>query len=160
MVRIICEQCRESGYLQRIGNYYRIRHYDTIVDGKSTFHYHQVSKQYAEKCLSEIKDKTVSESRTENLTNGQSGQELTIEHLNTIDHLEKPNLALESENKDMRSSSSWLGHKPSKLAIPGSNPGDRTKHFHYRYSQTCLKHLTVKIAPIAVSSGSRRSYSN
>ena len=26
----------------------------------------------------------------------------------------------------MRSSSSWLGHKPSKLAIPGSNPGDRT----------------------------------
>jgi hypothetical protein len=36
-----------------------------------------------------------------------------------------------SLNKDhsctMRSSSSWLGHKPSKLAIPGSNPGDRTK---------------------------------
>jgi hypothetical protein len=27
----------------------------------------------------------------------------------------------------MRSSSSWLGHKPSKLAIPGSNPGDRTR---------------------------------
>ena len=35
---------------------------------------------------------------------------------------------LDNRVSPLRSSSSWLGHKPSKLAIPGSSPGDRTKH--------------------------------
>ena len=40
--------------------------------------------------------------------------------------MEKLKIASFHENSVKRSSSSWLGHKPSKLAIPGSNPGDRT----------------------------------
>jgi hypothetical protein len=58
---------------------------DKIVDAKSTFYYHQVSKQYAEKCLSEIKAKTVSEHKTENLANGQSSvQESKLNTVGTL----------------------------------------------------------------------------
>jgi hypothetical protein len=100
-------------------------------------HHHQVSKQYAEKCLSEIKAKTFSEPKTVNSDNGkfQSSKKSSIERCQSIDHSEKLNSGLDSKNKDMRSSSSWLGHKPSKLAIPGSNPGDRTKHHENRLVQ-------------------------
>ena len=133
MVRIVCEQCKELGYLQVLGNYCRIRHYDKIIDGKSTFHYHQISRQYAEKCLSEIKDKT--DVNSEKPDNESSVQVINTEHLQS-GHL---NLGLESENKEGRSSSSWLGRKPSKLVIPGSNPGDRTKHLHFHPSRSYLK---------------------
>ena len=40
--------------------------------------------------------------------------------------LETNGLGLESE-KECGRGLVWLGHKPSKLVIPGSNPGDRTK---------------------------------
>jgi len=48
-VRIICEVCKESGYLQQLGNYFRVRHYAGInpETGKAKFYYHQQTKEYA-----------------------------------------------------------------------------------------------------------------
>ena len=43
-MRIICEVCKQEGYLQQLGsNYFRVRHYA----GKGKFFYHQQSKDYA-----------------------------------------------------------------------------------------------------------------
>ena len=42
-------QCHKLGYLQQLGNYFRVRHYDGVnpITGKSKFSYHQQSKEYA-----------------------------------------------------------------------------------------------------------------
>jgi hypothetical protein len=93
-LKVECQVCHQFGYLQKIGQgYYRIRHYDKIINGKSTFYYHQISKTYAERCLSQIK------SKTENLRSGQciSGQN-NIEHCNDVEHLENLDSGLDSEN--------------------------------------------------------------
>jgi hypothetical protein len=43
-MRIICEVCKQEGYLQQLGsNYFRVRHYA----GKGKFYYHQQNKEYA-----------------------------------------------------------------------------------------------------------------
>ena len=54
MVKISCEICSKEGLLQQIGrsgNYYRVRHYEGMFQGKPKFSYHQVSKNYAEQYL-------------------------------------------------------------------------------------------------------------
>ena len=139
MVRIECSECHQAGYLQILGNYARIRHYDKIKDGKSTFYYHQISKTYAERCLSQIK------SKTENLRSGQciSGQN-NIEHRSNIEHLENLNSGLDSENKDMRSSSSLV----RTLAFQASDPGFESRrphqanHTHQTNAMRALWHFT------------------
>jgi hydroxyacyl-ACP dehydratase HTD2-like protein with hotdog domain len=56
MTGILCSVCNKEDYLQKIGwRYFRIRHYDKIIDGKSTFFYHQVSEDYVERMLTNIK---------------------------------------------------------------------------------------------------------
>ena len=119
-MRIECEQCHKSGYLQVLGNSARIRHYYKIIDGKSTFYHHQISKTYAERCLSEIKSKT--ESSSDQCISGQNN----IEHCNNIEHLENLNSGLDSENKDMRSSSSLV----RTLAFQASDPGFESRRPH------------------------------
>ena len=55
-MRIVCEVCKVEGYLQQLGNYFRVRHYEGIADnGKPKFSYHQQSKNYAETKLLELK---------------------------------------------------------------------------------------------------------
>ncbi len=110
-MRIKCESCGIEGQLQHLSeNYFRVKHYLGTVDGKLKFEYHKQSLAYvksirdAPEYVSEIDPKTID--------------------------LNLNNNGISFENKSLRSSSSWLGHKPSKLAIPGSNPGDRTNHLH------------------------------
>ena len=38
--------CGKKEHLQILGHYYRIRHYDKLINGKSTFFYHQQSRDY------------------------------------------------------------------------------------------------------------------
>ena len=54
MVKIECEVCNQLGYLQQLGNYFRVRHYAGMnpETGKAKFYYHQQSKEYAETQLS------------------------------------------------------------------------------------------------------------
>ena len=131
-MRIEFEQCHQVGYLQILGNYARIRRCDKIEDGKSTFYYHQISKTYSERCLSEIKSKTGS----------SSGQ--CISGQNNIGHLENLNSGLDSENKDMRSSSSLV----RTLAFQASDPGFESRrphhanHTHQTNAMRALWHFT------------------
>jgi hypothetical protein len=56
MVRIVCQICSQEGYLQQLGNYFRVRHYASISPetGKAKFYYHQQIKEYAETQLAII----------------------------------------------------------------------------------------------------------
>ena len=57
-MRIICEVCKQEGYLQQLGNYYRIRHYiGKGESGKGKFSYHQQNKEWVQNQLSN-KDST------------------------------------------------------------------------------------------------------
>ena len=131
-MKIECEQCHQVGYLQTLGNYARIRHYDRIIDGKSTFYYHQISKTYAERCLSDIKSET--ESSSVQCISGQ----------NNIERLENLNSGLDSQNKDMRSSSSLV----RTLAFQASDPGFESRrphqanHTHQTNAMRALWHFT------------------
>jgi len=53
-MRINCEVCGIEGYLQTLGDYHRVRHYEGINPeaGESKFHYHQESKDWVQKKLS------------------------------------------------------------------------------------------------------------
>ena len=57
MVRIKCEVCCEHGYLLKLKNYYRVRHYDTEArtKGEYAFYYHKQNQAYAENQLKVIK---------------------------------------------------------------------------------------------------------
>ena len=117
-MRIKCEICHQLGYLQTLGSYHRVRHYDGVNPdtGKSKFHYHQQSRDWVQKQLA-IKDSTVS---------SETGQDCGQPVQGNID----PDRLKSSLKYGLNQSGRrlvGLGLKPSKLAIPGSNPGDRTK---------------------------------
>jgi hypothetical protein len=51
-MRIICEVCKQEGYLQQLGNYYRVRHYTGVGEnGKGKFSYHQQTKDWVQNQL-------------------------------------------------------------------------------------------------------------
>jgi hypothetical protein len=56
-MRIICEVCKQEAYIQKLGNYYRCRHYvgKDSKTGKAKFYYHPQSKGYAETQIALIK---------------------------------------------------------------------------------------------------------
>ena len=101
MVKIECEQCHELGYLHQLGNYFRVRHYSGIHPnaGKSKFHYHQQSKDYA---LSQL----AGNRKGENFIEQSNIEQLTIG--------QEPNLKDSSFNSSGRSLV-WLGHQPPTL---------------------------------------------
>jgi hypothetical protein len=54
-MKIKCEICGNLGYLQHLSkNYYRVRHYLGIVDGKLKFEFHKQSFQYVHRILDTI----------------------------------------------------------------------------------------------------------
>ena len=124
-MRVKCQVCQVDGYLQVLGNYARIRHYDKIKDGKSTFYYHQISKTYAERCLSDIKSKT--ESSSDQWVSGQNN----IEHCKNLERLENLNSGLDSQNKEGRSSSSLV----RTLAFQASDPGFESRRPHLQHER-------------------------
>jgi hypothetical protein len=112
-------QCHRLGYLQQLGNYFRVRHYDGInpITGKSRFSYHQQSKEWVKAQQDASKDSTALP-----VTGQECDQTVQVQ----ID----PDRLKSSLKYGLNQSGRrlvGLGLKPSKLAIPGSNPGDRTK---------------------------------
>jgi hypothetical protein len=49
MVKLECQVGHQLGYLQRLGNHYRIKHYagKNSETGKAKFYYHQQTREYA-----------------------------------------------------------------------------------------------------------------
>jgi hypothetical protein len=113
MAKIECEVCHEIGYLQQLGNYFRVRHYAGInpTTGKSKFYYHQQSKEYAESQLANIE-------KGENIKQ----QSNSIEHLTNHEHLNLSNSSLISSGRSL----AWLGHQPptltTRVQIPATAP--------------------------------------
>ena len=51
-MKIVCEVCRVEGYLQHTSqNYYRVRHYVGVENGKPRFEYHKQSFQYVQSIM-------------------------------------------------------------------------------------------------------------
>jgi hypothetical protein len=106
MVKIECEVCHQVGYLQQLGNYFRVRHYAGIDKniGKARFYYHQQTKEYA---LSQIHSKQTSK---------------PIEQLNNTEHLNLKDSSLISSGRSLV----WLGHQPptltTRVQIPATAP--------------------------------------
>ena len=64
-MRIICEVCKIEGYLQKLGNYYRVRHYEGKgSNGTGKFSYHQQTKEWVQNQLSN-KDSNVDQLNTD-----------------------------------------------------------------------------------------------
>ena len=58
MVKNECEICNVKDTLQKVGNnYYRVRHYDGVAPNtrKPRVHYHQQTKEYAERELEKLR---------------------------------------------------------------------------------------------------------
>jgi hypothetical protein len=106
MVRIVCQVCIQEGYLQQLGNYFRVRHYagKNPKTGKAKFYYHQQTKEYA---LSQ-------------LSHNQTPK--PIDHLITPEHLNLKDSSLISSGR----SPVWLGHQPptltTRVQIPATAP--------------------------------------
>ena len=110
-------------FLDRKGEvkYARIRHYSHIdkVTKKPQFTYCKIEDLEALKTLLKSQGISLSIDKAET---DQLGQVQTVK----IHGLEPKDSSLIQQDKGGRRLVG-LGHKPSKLAIPGSNPGDRTK---------------------------------
>ena len=103
-----CEICGIAGMLQILSETYaRVRHYKGLKDGKPQFEYHRQSIEYVRKVIGQAnsnhvqlltKNRDLKLNKTSFFSGNVSGRGLV-----------------------------WLGHRPSKPAIPGSNPGGRIK---------------------------------
>ena len=101
MMKIVCQVCGVIGYLQHIGkNYYRVRHYVGYENGKPLFKYHRQDPEYVHRLL---RQKVIDQ----------------IDHSN----IDPKSLKSSSFNGNKRAGSLvWIGRKPPKLAVVGSNP--------------------------------------
>ena len=83
-MRIICEVCKQEGYLQQLGNYYRVRHHeDKAGNGKGRFYYHQQTKDWVQSRQS--KDFTIDQLNTNSGQNNLVGvQNSTQEDCNNL----------------------------------------------------------------------------
>ena len=52
---IECQVCHKVGSLQILGNYYRIRHYEKLVNNRPIFTYHRNDKSYIDGILANLK---------------------------------------------------------------------------------------------------------
>ena len=95
MVKIECQVCQKVGYLQQLGNYFRVRHYagKNPETGKARFYYHQQTREYV---LSQIGSKQTSE---------------PLDHLTSPEHLNLKDSSLISSGRSLV----WLGHQPPTL---------------------------------------------
>ena len=153
-LKLECSVCHNEGLAQLFLNkngevrYARVRHFThrDATTKKPQFTYCKIENLEAMKTLLSQQGISLSSNKADN---GQAGQRSNAE----IHDLEKLKIISFHENNVKRSSSSWLGHKPSKLAIPGSNPGDRTNKCLYLMNPSYSLNCKVRIALLIVLSG-------
>jgi hypothetical protein len=94
-----CEVCGILGLLQVIGSYRRVRHYIGLdpETKKPKYHYHKQSREHVDRIL----------------------RELDLNRPKNVD-LNNAKIGSFSENK-RAGSLVWIGRKPPKLAVVGSN---------------------------------------
>ena len=105
--------------MQRLGNYYRVRHYDNNArtNGKYAFFYHRQSKPYAE-ALSRNAETLIR--NAENLSSKTDASK--VEQLNTVQQQNLGDLSLNSSGRSLV----WSRTSACHADDPGSNLGGRT----------------------------------
>ena len=114
-MRIICEVCKQEGYLQQLGNYYRVRHYQGKADyGKSKFYYHPQTKEYAQQQLSN----SSSLNAQKTLIKLPYTQFAETDHFGVqIEHLNKSKSGITQLNDGVRDCPSLVGGRPAKSVV-------------------------------------------
>ena len=134
MVKIECEKCHRVGYLQQLGNYFKVRHYEGINRStkKSKFSYCQQSKDYVLRQLSLLE----SNKKEQNLSvqhssigKCSSGLDLKLQELGSKSQLESGRSLV------------WFRTSACHVDDPGSNPGDRTKTAHIAFRMKKMSKL-------------------
>jgi hypothetical protein len=126
-MRTICEVCKVEGYLQQLGDYYRVRHYGGKADnGKGLFSYHQQSKENVQEQIENIKD-----SETKSNVNTSTDQEdvqgnvqKSVQNKNQI----TLNFA---ENMDIASGRRLVWFRT--LAFQANDPGFKSRRPHHNH---------------------------
>jgi hypothetical protein len=110
-MKIVCEVCKVEGYLQHIGpNYYRVRHYAGVENGKPKFEYHKQSLQYVQASLSTAEQSPIDPIDPE-----------------TIDL--KLNSSSSVSQNPSGCSLAWLGHQPPTLTTRVQIPATASTFF-------------------------------
>jgi hypothetical protein len=119
MVKIACEKCKLKGTLQKVGrNYYRVRHYDGVdpETRKLRFHYHQQTREYAERELEKLRGTKALENTV--FDQVKDGQEVIVDRKLKESSLNQPNTSGRSLV--------WLGLQPptltTRVQIPATAP--------------------------------------
>ena len=120
-MRIVCEVCKQEGYLQQLGNYYRVRHYRGKAEyGKSKFYYHQQTISYIKALMPSnelcIAGKTLIKVGPNGFAEtGKVGIQPKIEHQTEL----KADLEhkLEKQNLSVRDSPSLVWGRPAKSVV-------------------------------------------
>ena len=110
MVKVRCPVCGVMGHLERRGNSYRIKHYQTYRDGRRVYINHRIPSSL----ISEI---VTNSNQSDNSSMGINGnQNMGIKTLN---------MGLNEQNMRGRRLA-WSRLRASGVRDPGSNPGDPT----------------------------------
>ena len=119
-MKITCEVCKQEGYLQRLGNYYRVRHYDNNAraNGKYAFFYHKQTQEYAEALIRKTDENF--NRNCENL-NGKT-ESSKLEQLNSVQNGNLRETSLNSSGRSLV----WSRTSACHADDPGSNLGGRT----------------------------------
>ncbi len=131
-MRIICEVCKQEGYLQQLGsNYFRVRHYaGKGINGKGKFFYHQQTKEYV---LNQLNNKVSTDDQlnTNDQTQGLSFQNSPQNGCNNL------KLSIDNEN-----TASTLGGRRlvwfRTLAFQANDPGFKSRRPHQRLSSRAI----------------------
>src|SRR5665648_624044 len=131
-MRIICEVCKHEGYLQQLGNYCRVRHYQGKVEfGRSKFFYHQQSLAYVKALISSfdlgVAGKTlIKDCLYESAEAGHVGGQANI------DHQRAAKAGLEIDVMGVRDSPSLVWGRPAKSVVerPRGFNSHIPRHFH------------------------------
>jgi hypothetical protein len=132
-MRIVCEVCKQEGYLQQLGNYYRVRHYRGRAEyGKSTFYYHQQNPAYVKALIPSNESNSAGKTLikvgpNEFAETGQVGVQADIEHLN------KARTGLEQQSERVRDSPSLVWGRPAKSVVerPRGFNSHIPRHSHF-----------------------------
>jgi hypothetical protein len=124
-----CEVCKVEVYLQQLGNYYRIRHYEGKGEnGKGKFFYHQQTKDYAESKLRELKQNLSIRKESNTVAIEQKGQcTIDLTDQNTITNIE-PKQAHNGSNTENKGGCRLVWFRT--LAFQANDPGFKSRRPH------------------------------
>ena len=130
-MRILCEVCKLEGYLQQLGNYYRVRHYECKSEhGKGRFFYHHQSKDWVQKQSENTKDSSENKSNI-NAAVGQVGVQVGVHQ--GVQTINPDNLKLRLEYPLSESGRRLVWFRTQ--AFQACDPGFKSRRPHHTFNR-------------------------